>query len=113
MAVSQIVTITKNDAVFASKAEAVSAYKLDGVIPESTETFNQAAIDSGDLVVESTNLTSEKDGYIFSHTWTDAKWNEITTSKTFLPNTDQLSDAVTLSESINGWFKSVVISYSS
>ena len=111
MAISQIITVTKIDLVFSSTDEAIDAFKSDNP-RTSIESFNQLARGSGDLVQLDAELTENKDGYIFSRTWSDTKWNEKTAS-----GTNELADndnnPVSLSESINGWTKKVDISYSS
>ena len=111
MSVSQILTVTKTDLVFSSADEAIDAFKSDNP-RTSMESFNQSAQDSGELVQLDAELTENKDGYIFSRTWSDTKWNEKTAS-----GTNELSDndnnPVSLSESLNGWTKKVDISYSS
>ena len=111
MSVSQIITVTKTDLVFSSTDEAIDAFKSDNP-RTSMESFNQSAQDSGELVQLDAELTENKDGYIFSRTWSDTKWNEKTAS-----GTNELADndnnPVSLSESLNGWTKKVDISYSS
>ena len=111
MSVSQILTVTKTDLVFSSADEAIDAFKSDNP-RTSMESFNQSAQDSGELVQLDAELTENKDGYIFSRTWSDTKWEEKTAS-----GTNELADndnnPVSLSESLNGWTKKVDISYSS
>ena len=111
MSVSQIITVTKTDLVFSSADEAIDAFKSDNP-RTSMESFNQSAQDSGELVQLDAELTENKDGYIFSRTWSDTKWNEKTASGTN-ELADNANNAVSLSESLNGWTKKVDISYSS
>lgn len=112
MAVLQIVTLTKSGVEFSTVLEAVDSFKADNLVKfQNNESFNQNSQESGDLTQTNKVLTEDKTGYISNNTWSDTKWNEITKSKTYLPNTDELSDTVSLSEFLEGWEKNVDISY--
>ena len=114
MSVSQIITITKPvPAKFSTVDDAIDSFLIDNPTDKNlNEIFTKAAVASGDLIMTG-SLTEDKNGYILNRVWSDAKWEEKTTS----PKTNELADSdnnpVSYTENINGWTKKVELSYTS
>jgi hypothetical protein len=82
MAVTQTVTLTKDDATFASVNEAAELFISECTDTQlnTNKTYNEDAITSGDMV-ESVALKASNDGFVLTRTWTDAKYAEAQSTK--------------------------------
>jgi hypothetical protein len=102
MAVTQTITIRKENEIFYTVNEAVDLFMLECETPAllSNEKFNNDAIDAGEMV-ETKSLTLAEDGVITTRTWTDTKWLDAEATKHTRKSEKQYN---------NGWIRTATVS---
>tara|TARA_B100000287_G_scaffold351773_1_gene341006 strand:- start:2122 stop:2451 length:330 start_codon:yes stop_codon:yes gene_type:complete len=107
MPILQTIKVTKDDGTtFTSANDAIEAYRADKDKTNQDKLNSESKIKGG--MIQNTSLIPN--GYMFSRTWTDEKWQEKTAS-----GVDELADnnmePVSYTEEENGWTKKVDLSY--